>query len=130
MHDKIIRLAPLIKRGIFAAVLTVTALVFASMEGLFWGTKPSINIRFDLEYDNYAGNRFRFHYKVHGASDPWKALPPIKLDRRQIKVEVNVPAASLSHIWLEFGKSPGAVICRNFRIRGNKKLTFNKIQFL
>ena len=130
MRDTIIRPFTLIKRVIFAAMLTAAALVFASMKGLFWGTKPIIKIRFDLEYDNYAGNQFRFHYKAHGAGAPRKTLPPIKLDRRQIKVKIDVPSDSLSHIWLGFGKSPGAVTCRNFRIRGSKKFTFNDLRVL
>ena len=112
-------------RFVFALCLTAPALWCG--RSLFLKVQSEIKICFDLQYENYRRNHWQIFY-TPGQGQKQKSLRWRPVTAAKVQVRVSIPESSLSSIRLDFGTAPGAVVCRNFRIRGREKITLKDMQ--
>ena len=116
----------LLLRIIFASVLTAAALLIG--QNLFLKVQPEIRVCFDLRYENYRRNHFQLFFR-NTQNQKVNILPTIYLKGQpDIRIDAVIPEQSLSMIRLDFGSSPGAVVCRNFVIKGKKDISMKDMQ--
>ena len=123
LGKKMMRHASGILTAQIAFVLFLTAAALLIGKNLFLQTPSGrgMKIHFTVRYQNYAANYCQLSYRTADGQN-WRSLPPFHLEKEEVKVCARIPEKSLSEFRLDFGISPGHVVCRDFIIKGKNDI--------